>query len=103
MNTLATPRPPLTTIDRAILTLHGLTAAVVGVIAVFSVNGPEFGGLQRIVIVMMIGLWAGGIMVMAVIARLFSREWVRVAILVAGPFIGIVFVVGTANGWSFLG
>ncbi len=103
MDTLATPRPPLTTIDKAILTLHGLTAAVVGVIALFSVTDPEFGGLQRIVIVMMIGMWAGGILVMAAIARLFSRESVRVAILLAGPFIGIVFLIGSANGWAMLG
>ena len=70
------PRRPLSTVDRAILTIHGLVAGVVGVIAFVGANDPGWGDLQRLVIVMLIGLWAAGIVAMSVFARMVNNRWV---------------------------
>lgn len=88
------PRRPLSRLDRAILGLHGAVAGVIGVVGFLQANDPDWGGLQRLAIVMLIGLWAGGIVAMAAIARLVSNQWARAAILFAGPFLGIAAVIG---------
>lgn len=91
-------RRPLSQLDRGILMFHGLVAAAFGIVGFAGANDPEFGGLQRFLVVMLIGLWAGGIVGMAVIARLVNNEWARAVILLAGPFLGIVILVG-ASVW----
>ena len=94
-------RRPLSRIDRGILALHGLVAAGVGVAGFIGANDPDWGDVQRLVIVMLIGLWAGGIAIMAVLARLVSNPWGRAAVLLAGPFAGIALVFGRSMlGWS---
>jgi hypothetical protein len=95
------PRPKLSTIDRAILAVHGLVAGVVGVVAFVGANDPDWGGLQRLVIVMVIGLWAAGIVAVGLVARLITHRWARALVLVAGPFIGILLVFGGSMlGWG---
>lgn len=87
-------RRPLSTLDRSILALHGLAAGIVGVIAFLGANDPDWGDLQRIVILMLIGLWVAGIVAMSFVVRLVKSQWIRTAILLGGPFIGIVLLVG---------
>ena len=88
------PRRPLSNVDRAILALHALVAGVVGVIAFVGANDPGWGDLQRLVVVMLISLWAAGIVAMAVLARMVNNRWGRTLILLAGPFVGIAAVFG---------
>ncbi|NNF64888.1 MAG: hypothetical protein HKN07_11615 [Acidimicrobiia bacterium] len=94
------PRPPLSTVDRTILALHGIVATVLGIISFASATDPGFGSLQRIVIVMLVGLWIGGVVLMGVIARYaISSVAGRIALLLVGPFIGIALLMGR----SYLG
>ena len=88
-----TNRPSLSRLDQTILLAHVLVAAAAGIVAFIGANDPEFGSLQRVVVVLLIGLWAGGILAMAVLARLIPNQWGRALLLVAGPFIGIVLLV----------
>ncbi len=94
-------RRTLSTFDRSILALHGLVAGVVGTVGILGANDPGWGDLQRLVVVMLIGLWVAGIVVVGLIARLFTNKWARAVILLAGPFTGIALVFGRSMlGWS---
>lgn len=93
---VSTYRGNLSKFDLGILALHALGAAVTGIIGFIEVD-PDWAAVQRIVIVMMVGLWAGGIVVMAAIARRVSRQWARAAILLAGPFIGLGVLVASST------
>lgn len=90
------PRRPLTRVDMAILGLHGLAALTFGVIGFFDVT-EGWESLQRILIFMMVSLWVGGIALMGYLARLISNTWIRKAVLLGGPFIGIVLLVVRAQ------
>lgn len=80
------------------IALHGLTALVIGVIAFVGANDPGWRDVQRLVVVMMISLWAGGIALSAVAARnLVSNHWIRLAILAVGPLSGIAFLVAKST------
>ena len=91
------PNRTLTRIDRSILALHGLAAAVIGVIAFAGANDPGWGDLQRLDIVMLIGLWVAGIIAMGFVVRLVKNQWARAGILLGGPFIGVVFLLGASR------
>lgn len=98
--TLVKQRRPFSRLERAFVWLHGLVAGSVGIIGFFDVD-PDWAGLQRIVIVMMVGLWGAGIVATAVVARFVDNHWGRGAILLVGPFAGLVVAFGpTMFGWS---
>ena len=86
------PRRPLSRVDRAILALHGLGAVTVGVVGFFDVS-EGWEALQRIVVLMMVALWFGGIVAMGYLAQLIFNPWLRLTVLLAGPFIGIAALV----------
>lgn len=90
-----TTRRYLSNLDLGILALHCSALVVVGLFA-FGDLDPNWAGLQIAVIVMMLGLWAGGIVVTALIARVLTKPWARAAILLAGPFVGLAVLVGTS-------
>ncbi len=95
MNTTSTPdrpRRPLSRIDLGILGLHVLAALTVGVIGFFDVS-EGWETLQRIVVGMMVALWFGGILAMGYLARIIYNPWLRMAILLGGPLIGIAALV----------
>jgi hypothetical protein len=95
---MSTRRGNLSKFDLGILALHLLGALVTGIAGFVDVD-PDWAGLQRVVVVMIIGLWLGGIVIMAVIAGRVASQWARAAILLAGPFIGIaVLVVSSTMG-----
>lgn len=95
MVTTADSRRPLSAFERVVIALHCVAAGVVGVVGFASATDPGWRDLQRLLILMLIGLWVGGIVAMAVIARLVNNKWGRAAILLAGPFLGIVLLVGS--------
>ena len=53
----------------------------------------DWEALQRIAVILMVALWFGGILAMFYLARIVSNPWLRMAILLGGPFIGIAAVV----------
>ncbi|MDH3306892.1 MAG: hypothetical protein OEO77_05180 [Acidimicrobiia bacterium] len=94
-------RRTLSTCEQSILAVHGLVAGIVGTVGFLGANDPGWGDLQRLVILMLIGLWMAGIVAMGLIARLFANKWARAMILLGGPVIGIAIVFGRSIlGWG---
>jgi hypothetical protein len=94
-------RMPLTRLDKGLLGLHVVGAIVVGIVGFLGANDPEFGDLQRIVLAMLVGLWAAGIVVMAFVVRLIPTQWGRVIVLLGGPFIfALIFFGRYTLGWA---
>lgn len=91
-STLKRPRRPLSRIDLGILALHGLAAVIVGVNGFLDVS-EGWEALQRIVVAMMVALWFAGIVAMGYLARIVFNPWLRMAILLAGPLVGIAALV----------
>lgn len=100
MNTISAPnkrpRRPLSRVDLGILSLHGLGAVTMGVVGFFDVS-EGWESLQRIVVFMMVALWFGGILAMAYVARVIHNPWLRLTVLLGGPFIGIAALVAQAQ------
>ena len=90
-------RRALSRLDKAILATHAVAAAFFGISGFISANDPGFGDLQRVVVMMLTGLWGGGIVAMAVIAQLITNRWGRYALLLVGPLVGIVVLVGISR------
>lgn len=95
MSTIAPPPSPLmrrqpTRIDQWVLGIHIAAAAAFGVFGFLSSTDPEFGGLQRVLVLMIAGVWALGILVMWLIARRVESQAARVAILIAGPIVAVI-------------
>jgi hypothetical protein len=96
MTTESRTRPPLSKPAWVILGLHGVAALVFVVVALIQSNDPGWATLQRIVALFMFALWGGGIVLMGVIARyVISSGWGRLVLLLAGPFIGLAFLIGS--------
>jgi hypothetical protein len=90
-------RRPFSSADRAIVILHSATAAVLGTIAFVGANDPDWGSLQRTVIVMLATLWAGGIATTTLVARVIANRWVRFAVLAVGPLVGIAVLIASVQ------
>lgn len=86
-------RRPFSKADRAILALHLLALVVVTVSGLIGANDPGWAALQRIVILMLAGIWAGGIALISVLSRLVDNQYARWAILLVGPLVGLVLIV----------
>jgi len=94
MTAVTRTRPPLSTSNRVILGLHGAAALAFTVVGLIQAHDPGWANLQRIVILFMFALWAGGIVLMGVIARVaMSNNLGRNVLLLAGPFIGLAALV----------
>ena len=87
----------LNRIEVIIIVAHSLLAGVFTVIGLASANDPGFGDLARIVIIMLAGAWVVGIVATALLARRFSNQALRYAILVLGPLTGIAVIIGQAR------
>jgi hypothetical protein len=87
----------LTRLDRTILVVHGLLAVCFGAIGFFSVGDPDWGDLQRIVVVMMVGLWLGGLAAVATVARFVRPRVVRASLLIFGPVLAVLGFLGAAR------
>ncbi|NNL14555.1 MAG: hypothetical protein HKO82_12825 [Acidimicrobiia bacterium] len=90
-------RRPLSRLDRAIIALHGVVAVVFGIIGFLEADDPGWRDLQRFVIVMLVGLWVSGIVVVGVLARLVGNQVVRAVLLLAGPLLGIALLIGAST------
>ncbi|MEZ5175616.1 MAG: hypothetical protein R2823_05360 [Acidimicrobiia bacterium] len=99
MHDTETPRSRLTKLDKSILVLQVGVATTFGIVGFVQTNDPDWGSLQRLVILFMLGLWFGGIAGSAAIALRFASPVVRAVILIVGPFLGLLILVG----WSYLG
>lgn len=79
------PHAEFTKLDRTLIFLQGLLAVCLGVVGLIGANDPDWGDLQRVVVVMLTGLWLGGLAVMAILSRYIRPQWARAALLLAGP------------------
>lgn len=82
----------LSRFDLVLLASHVVGALVVGVLGFLDVD-PDWAGLQRIAILMIIGFWLGGVLLMYAFARRVATQWIRSVILLIGPFIGLAVIV----------
>ncbi len=87
-------RRPLSTADKAILGGHLLLAGGFGVYGFLNATEPGWSDLQRAVVITLVGLWLGGIALMAYLAQRINHRVGRYALLLAGPFIGILLLIG---------
>lgn len=94
-DTIAKPaRRPFSTADRSIVALHVLALVVVTVMGWIGANDPGWSDLQRLVLLMLAGVWAGGIALTAVLGRLVDNKLGRIAVLLLGPLTGLMLLVG---------
>ncbi|MCB1246744.1 MAG: hypothetical protein KDB69_05735 [Acidimicrobiia bacterium] len=84
-------RRPFSTAERWLIIGQVVIAVVLGVIAFIDSNDPDWGGLVRLVVLMMLVLWLGAIALTAVIAWYLQSPVARVLALVFLPF--ALFVV----------
>ena len=68
-----------------------------GIIGFLEADDPGWRDVQRLVIVMLVGLWVSGIVVVGVFARLVGNQVVRAALLLAGPLLGIALLIGAST------
>ncbi len=96
MSTTATAKshPSLSMTERVVIGLHALAALGVGIAGLLGATDSGWVDLQRIATVLLVGGWIVGIVVTGLVVRyLLSNRWARLALLVAGPFLGIAAVV----------
>jgi hypothetical protein len=94
-DTVAKPtRRPFSKVEQAILALHVVALVVVTVTGWIGANDPGWSDLQRIVLLMLAGVWAGGIALTAVLARLVNNKVGRLAVLLVGPLAGLLLIIG---------
>jgi hypothetical protein len=99
--TTTTPRRSFSRLERAILAVHGVFAAAFGVIGFLGADDPDWGDLQRLVVIMLVGVWVAGVAASAALAWRVNHRGGRVALLLAGPGIVFVLVFGRAIfGWA---
>lgn len=95
--TTAQPRSPFkSTLDRTILGAHAVVAGIFGIVGFLQATDPGWQALQRIVIIMIVGFWGMGIFVSALVSQRFSRQWIRVLVLLAGPLLALLLVFSRA-------
>ncbi len=80
------PGRSATRVDRWILGLHILAAFGFGVVGLLAATDPGWGDLQRLLTVMVVGMWGLGIFLTWMIARRLGSQWVRSAVMIVGPF-----------------
>jgi len=93
MTNQTSQRRPFSTLEKAIIAVQGAAALVFGAYGFVEASDPDWGDLQRIVIVMSVGIWLTGIAGAAFLSRLVDNRVVRVVILLAVPFTGFVVLV----------
>lgn len=74
--------------EKVVIGLHIAVAFVAGVIGFFDVD-EGWADLQRILIFMVVSAWVGGVALVGYLVRLIPQTWVRVTVLLGGPFLAI--------------
>jgi len=93
-DTVAKPtRRPFSKVEQVILALHVVALVAVTVWGWIDVD-PDWSDLQRIVLLMLAGIWAGGIALTAILARLVNNKAGRFAVLLVGPLAGLLLIIG---------
>lgn len=88
-------RRPLSAYERTIPIAYALVAGTFGVFSYLAADDPDFGDLQRLLVVILIGLWVLSIAAVAAVARFVDNRWSRAAILLAGPIVAITLSVAS--------
>jgi hypothetical protein len=87
----------LSPVDKGILALHVLAACVLGAVGRAGAHDPDWGDLQRFVIVMFVGAWIAGALVVGLVARRIEKLWIRSVLLLGAPPVAILLLVGAAR------
>lgn len=90
-------RARFTRLDRGILVAHGLLGAGFGAIGLVSSRDPDWGDLQRVVVLVLVGLWLGGHAAIAAVARFVRPQAVRALLLIIGPPLAVLGFVAAAR------
>lgn len=86
-------RRPFSPGEKAVIAVQLVLALSFGILGIVEANDPDWGDLQRIVILMLTFVWLGGIVVSVVVARLVTGKLARVGILVVAPFAGFLVIL----------
>lgn len=76
------------------MVIHLLIALAFGIVGLFGATDPEWGDLQRFVVMVFVGLWLFGVLVVGVLTRFVVNQRARYLILLTGPVLAIVLVLG---------
>ncbi len=98
MTTPSRLKRPFSPGEKAVVIVQLVIALSVGVAAMLDANDPDWGDLQRVVVLMLMSIWLGGIVASVVLARIFDSKPGRVAILVLLPFSGFAVLAA----WTLL-
>jgi hypothetical protein len=83
-------------VEKVIIGAHVAIALGFGFFALLDANDPDWGGLIRLLIIMLEGIWFGAIVGTALVARLVNKPLGRIAILLIGPFSGFLVIMAWA-------
>ncbi len=89
-------KPGLSTRDRTILAIHTVAALGLGTAAYMdtSSDADGMGGLARVVILIIVGLWMAGVVVSAATARFaIVEKRLRTLVVTMGPVAGVLALV----------
>jgi hypothetical protein len=93
------PRRRLDRLDWGLLGAHALVTVGLAVAALLGVSDPDWGGVQRFLILMALAIWIWGIVGVGVLLRWITRRWLRVLLILAAPTVILVVVfAGLARG-----
>ncbi len=76
------------------MVIHLLIALAFGIAGLLGATDPGWGDLQRLVVVLFVGVWLFGVLVMGVLTRFVDNQRARYLILLTGPVLAIVLVLG---------
>ncbi len=86
-------RRPFSVLEKAVIALQVTAGVAFGVYGMIDVSDPGWADLQRALILMMVGIWMGGVVGAAALSRLVDNQIGRLAILVSIPFSGFVIIM----------
>ena len=83
----------------ALIGLQVFACLALWILAMVDANDPDWGDVVRVVVTVLATIWVGGIVVSVFVARLIEGRIGRSSVLLVGPFVGFIVLIGL----SFLG
>ncbi|MBT8249699.1 MAG: hypothetical protein KJN81_05515 [Acidimicrobiia bacterium] len=84
----------LSTSERAIVGIHLAIAALFAILGLVGARDPGWADVQRFVVIMFVGVWILGVLIVGVLTRFVDNQRSRYFILLSGPVLAIVLVLG---------
>ncbi len=80
--------------ERVIVGIHLAIAAVFAILGLVGARDPGWADLQRFVVILFVGVWLLGVLIVGVLTRFVDNQRSRYLILLSGPVLAIVLVLG---------